>query len=87
MDVLLMVLVTFLGYILMYHLYGKYLAKVIFKLSDDTLVPSKEFEDGIDYVPTKKEIIFGHHFTSIAGALPDHPPDALVLAVIGMSIL
>ena len=32
--------------------------------------PAKEFEDGIDFVPTKKEILFGHHFTSIAGAAP-----------------
>lgn len=54
----------------MYHLYGKYLARVIFKLSKDAVVPSREFEDGIDYVPTKKEIIFGHHFTSIAGTGP-----------------
>ncbi|MHB2155890.1 carbon starvation CstA family protein [Calditrichota bacterium GD2] len=70
MSVLLMVLLTFFGYILMYRLYGKYLARVIFKLTDDAVVPSKEFEDGIDYVPTKKEIIFGHHFTSIAGTGP-----------------
>ncbi len=33
-------------------------------------MPSQEFEDGIDFVPTKKEILFGHHFTSIAGAAP-----------------
>jgi carbon starvation protein len=33
-------------------------------------VPSKTLEDGRDYVPTKKEIIFGHHFTSIAGTGP-----------------
>ena len=70
MDVLIMVLVTFFGYIVMYRLYGKYLARAIFKLSGDAVVPSKEFEDGIDYVPTKKEIIFGHHFTSIAGTGP-----------------
>jgi len=33
-------------------------------------MPSKEFEDGVDFVPTKKGILFGHHFTSIAGAAP-----------------
>ncbi len=70
MQTLIIVTLTFLGYILMYHLYGKYLANVIFKLSDKAGVPSKEFEDGVDYVPTKKEIIFGHHFTSIAGTGP-----------------
>ncbi len=70
METLLIVTVTFIGYILMYHLYGKYLAHGIFKLSNKAPVPSKEFEDGVDYVPTKKEIIFGHHFTSIAGTGP-----------------
>jgi len=33
-------------------------------------MPSKTFKDGLDYVPTKKHILFGHHFTSIAGAAP-----------------
>ena len=33
-------------------------------------MPSKEYEDGIDFVPTKKHILFGHHFTSVAGAAP-----------------
>ena len=34
------------------------------------MVPSQEMRDDIDYVPTKREIIFGHHFTSIAGTGP-----------------
>ncbi len=70
MDTLLMVVATFLGYVLMYRLYGRYLSRFIFNLSDNAVVPSREFEDGVDYVPTKKEIIFGHHFTSIAGTGP-----------------
>ncbi|NOX89873.1 MAG: carbon starvation protein A [Calditrichaeota bacterium] len=70
METLFMVLLTFFGYILMYRIYGKFLARAIFKLSKNASVPAKEFEDGVDYVPTKKEIIFGHHFTSIAGTGP-----------------
>ncbi|RLC53007.1 MAG: carbon starvation protein A [Candidatus Cloacimonadota bacterium] len=70
MDALLMVIVVFLGYLAMYKLYGKFIGKVIFRLNPAANVPSKEFEDGIDYVPTKKEVIFGHHFTSIAGTGP-----------------
>ncbi len=65
-----MLVVPLVGYILMYRIYGKYISKRIFKINPDFVVPSKEFEDGIDYVPTKKEIIFGHHFTSIAGTGP-----------------
>ncbi len=69
MDSLLILIGVFVGYILIYKFYGKFLAK-IFRLTADAPVPSKEFEDGIDYVPTKKEIIFGHHFASIAGTGP-----------------
>jgi carbon starvation protein len=40
------------------------------KLDPDAKVPSGELKDGIDYVPTRREVIFGHHFTSIAGTGP-----------------
>ena len=70
MNALLLLLVCSLGYILAYHTYGKFLAKRIFKLDAEAQVPSKKFEDGIDYVPTRKGIIFGHHYTSIAGTGP-----------------
>ncbi len=62
--------VTFAGYIIAYQTYGKYLSRKIFKLSDSRLPPSVEFRDGVDYVPTRKGIIFGHHYASIAGTGP-----------------
>lgn len=62
--------VCFGGYLLAYHTYGRFLAKKIFKLRPDARVPSHEYRDGIDFVPTRKGIIFGHHFTSIAGTGP-----------------
>ena len=70
MDALIIMVLAFAGYIIMYHLYGKYIGRHIFALSKDSKVPSQEFEDGEDYVPTKKEVIFGHHFTSIPGTGP-----------------
>jgi carbon starvation protein len=70
METIVIVSVTFVGYIICYRLYGRFLARKIFKLSDAAKVPAVEFEDGMDYVPTRKEIIFGHHFTSIAGTGP-----------------
>jgi carbon starvation protein len=70
MDVILLMAVTFTGYLIAYHTYGKFLAKKIFKLSDEHIVPSVEFQDGSDFVPTRKGIIFGHHYTSIAGTGP-----------------
>jgi len=70
METFVLIAAIFFGYILMYWVYGRFIARKIFRVSDSALVPSKEFEDGIDYVPTRKGIIFGHHFTSIAGTGP-----------------
>ncbi|MBW1953433.1 MAG: carbon starvation protein A [Deltaproteobacteria bacterium] len=70
MGGLAIMVVAFVGYIVAYKLYGKFIGQKIFNLTKQATVPSVELEDGIDYVPTKKEIIFGHHYTSIAGTGP-----------------
>ncbi len=57
-------------YVLAYHTYGKFLGRKIFKLSSIRECPSKTLQDNIDFVPTDKFILFGHHFTSIAGTGP-----------------
>jgi carbon starvation protein len=57
-------------FLIAYHTYGKFLARKIFKLNPDAVCPSKELQDSIDFVPTQKPILFGHHFTSIAGTGP-----------------
>ena len=70
MNTLLLILICGGGYLVAYHTYGRFLAKKIFKLDKDVTVPSVAFKDGIDFVPTRKGIIFGHHYTSIAGTGP-----------------
>lgn len=70
METLLLMVGCGAAYIIAYHTYGKYLARKIFILREDARVPSHEKNDGVDYVPTRKGIIFGHHFTSIAGTGP-----------------
>jgi carbon starvation protein len=70
MGALAIMVIAFAGYIIMYQLYGKFIGAKIFALSAAAKTPAVEMEDGIDYVPTKKEIIFGHHYTSIAGTGP-----------------
>jgi carbon starvation protein len=70
MDTLLLILICGAGYLVAYHTYGRFLAKKIFKLNKNASVPSVEQRDGIDYVPARKGIIFGHHYTSIAGTGP-----------------
>jgi carbon starvation protein len=57
--------------VLAYRTFSKYLSKKIFHAADLAFkMPSEQFEDGIDFVPTKKAVLFGHHFSSIAGAAP-----------------
>ena len=70
MEVLLIALGAGVGFLVAYHTYGKWLGSKIFGLSAKAVCPSVKLEDGVDYVPTKKSIIFGHHFTSIAGTGP-----------------
>jgi len=70
MLTLLIALGSFLGFIVAYHTYGRWLGKKIFSLDPEAQVPSVELRDDIDFVPTRKEVIFGHHFTSIAGTGP-----------------
>ena len=66
-------------YLVAYHTYGKWLARKIFKLDANAMVPSVALNDDKDYVPTDKSIIFGHHFTSIAGTGPIVGPALAVI--------
>jgi len=69
-DALLLVVLSFAGYLVAYHTYGRFLARKIFRLDDSVKPPSVRLADGVDYVPTRRGIIFGHHYTSIAGTGP-----------------
>ncbi len=70
MITLLVAIGSFAGFIIAYHTYGRWLARKIFGLDKDAIVPSQQLRDNVDFVPTKKGVIFGHHFTSIAGTGP-----------------
>jgi len=58
------------GMALGWFLYSKYIASQIFKLDPNFETPAHQYNDGVDYVPTNKYVLWGHHFTSIAGAAP-----------------
>lgn len=64
------VVVGLLAYVLLYFSYGKRLEKQVVKASNETAAPSQKMFDGVDYVPAKSPVLFGHHFASIAGAAP-----------------
>lgn len=53
-----------------YQFYSKFIAEKIYRLDPNFITPANRYKDGVDFVPTKKEVLWGHHFTSIAGAAP-----------------
>jgi len=64
------ILIGFALYLLLYFTYGKKIEKDVLKVSDDNKAPSETLYDGVDYIPARREVLFGHHFASIAGAAP-----------------
>ncbi|MGA8211140.1 MAG: carbon starvation protein A [Nocardioidaceae bacterium] len=62
-----------------YALYSKFLANRIYALDDSLPTPAHQLEDGVDYVPTNKYVLWGHHFTSVAGAAPIVGPAIAVI--------
>jgi carbon starvation protein len=79
MTTLLIAVGAMIGYLVAYHTYGRWLARKIFQLNPSAAVPSVELNDDRDYVPTNKSILFGHHFTSIAGTGPIVGPAIAVM--------
>lgn len=70
MSTLIIAAVLIIWLILGYKIYGDFIAKKVIQPDDRRTTPAQEFYDGIDYLPTKKHLLFGHHFSSIAGAGP-----------------
>lgn len=57
-------------YAIAYRFYSKFIAERVMELNDRRLTPAERHNDGLDYVPTHKWVLFGHHFAAIAGAGP-----------------
>ena len=53
-----------------YRYYSAYLAERVYGVEAGYVTPAHRFSDGVDFVPTNKHVVFGHHFTSVAGAAP-----------------
>jgi carbon starvation protein len=71
--------VGLLAFLAGYHVYSRYLARYIYRLDPDFVTPAHELEDGVDYLPTNRHVLFGHHFTSVAGAAPIVGPAIAVI--------
>ncbi|EMI29165.1 carbon starvation CstA family protein [Rhodopirellula europaea] len=70
MSTLVIAILSMVAFVVAYHTYGRYLATKLFRLSGDEPMPSVSLRDDVDFVPTNRSIVFGHHFTSIAGTGP-----------------
>ncbi len=67
------IVVAFLGmfiFFLGYRYYSKLVAEKIFRLDPNYVTPAHRYKDDVDFVPTNKFVLWGHHFTSVAGAAP-----------------
>ena len=65
-----MVLAALSCYAISYRFYSSFIANRVLELDDRRLTPAERRNDGLDYVPTNKWVLFGHHFAAIAGAGP-----------------
>ncbi len=72
-------LACFVLYLLGYQLYAKHLAYKVFRLDPSRRTPAHVMQDGIDYVPANRFVLFGHHYASIAGLAPMLGPAIAVI--------
>lgn len=70
MNTLVIALILIVWLVLGYKIYGDLIEKRVVQADKSRLTPALELKDGIDYSPAKKALLFGHHFSSIAGAGP-----------------
>ena len=70
---------AFVAYIVVYRFYARHLGARIFKLDPTRATPAHTMNDGVDYVPCRRAVLFGHHYASIAGLAPMLGPAIAVI--------
>ncbi|HWV56380.1 MAG TPA: carbon starvation CstA family protein [Longimicrobiales bacterium] len=79
MSSVLLLVIGLTAFLTGYQTYSRCIARRIYRMHPTALTPAHEFNDGIDYVPTSRHVLFGHHFTSVAGAAPIVGPAIAVI--------
>jgi carbon starvation protein len=79
MEPIIVILLCFLAYALGYRFYAGYLSRRVFELRENAITPAHAQTDGVDYVPTNKFVLFGHHYASITGLSPMLGPAIAVI--------
>ena len=78
MNVLIYLAIPIAAFILASRFYARYVARILGE-DPNNPTPAVTFNDGRDYVPTKRYVVFAHHFSAIAGAGPIIGPTMAVL--------
>lgn len=79
MNSIVLLVIGLTGMMTGWFFYSKFIAKRIYQLDEKFSTPAHEFRDGVDYVPTNRYVLWGHHFTSVAGAAPIVGPAIAVI--------
>ena len=79
MSAILLMVTGLAAFTLGYLFYSRFISERVFQLSADFQTPAHAKEDGVDFVPTNKWVLWGHHFTSVAGAAPIVGPAIAVI--------
>lgn len=79
MQPVLAALCCFVAYALVYRFYARHLGSRIFRLDPNAVTPAHAMRDGVDYVPCRRVVLFGHHYASIAGLAPMLGPAIAVI--------
>ncbi len=80
MNASVLIIFVFFCYFFGYRFYSKYLTEKLFELKNNNgTTPAENLNDNRDYVPTKKTVLWGHHFASIAGAAPIVGPAVAII--------
>jgi carbon starvation protein len=78
MSSVFLVVFGLIGFSFGWFVYSKFIAEKIYRLDPNYETPAHKFNDGVDYVPTNKFVLWGAHFTAVAGAAPIVGPAAAV---------
>ncbi len=79
MNAIVLMVIGLGSFALGYIFYSRFIADRIFRLDPNFETPAHTLEDGVDYVPTNRWVLWGHHFTSVAGAAPIVGPAIAVI--------
>ena len=79
MNAVVLAIIGLVAVFLGYRFYSKFVAEKIYRLDPDFQTPAHSMRDDIDYLPTNRVVLWGHHFTAVAGAAPIIGPSIAVV--------